>query len=178
MMTDGRRAMRPVKNVPWVVLGVAILLGAAWVLAVESGTVEGTLTVDGEATTLTHAYAHQRTGHFDQTKLDAVVILCDKELTEAAVMDQNERLKMEKEGPFHALELSISHEGKLTNVKVRHPVFDWGPSGNSTRFTLTLDRYDEAGVAGKITCNGERKAKGHAFTFAATFAVEYTKPAQ
>jgi hypothetical protein len=145
---------------------------------VESGTVEGTLTVDGEATPLIYAYAFQRTGHFDQTKLDARVILCDKELTEAAVMDQNERLKMEKAGPFHALEFSISHEGKLTNVKVRHPVYEWGPTGNSTRFKLTLDRYDETGAAGKITCDGERKAKGHAFTFEASFAVEYTKPAE
>ncbi|MBN2433183.1 MAG: hypothetical protein JXQ27_17065 [Acidobacteria bacterium] len=177
-MMVGCKARRWKKNAPLAVLLVTLVLGAAWVLAVESGTVEGTLTVDGEATTLTNAYAHQRMGHFDPSKLDAVVILCDKELTEAAVMDQNERLKMEKAGPFHALELSISHEGKLTSVKVRHPVYDWGPSGNSTRYKLTLDRYDETGVAGKITCDGERITKGHAFTFAATFAVEYTKPAE
>jgi len=170
--------MPPVRRIvsrsalPALLVMVAALC-APWALAVKPGQVEGTLTVNGEATALTHAYAHRRAGHFDPGQLDAVVLLCDRELPAAAVTDPNERLKLEKAGNLRALELTISHEGKLTAIKVRHPAFGHGPSGNSTRYRLTLDRYDATGLAGRLTCDGERKEKGIGFTFAAEFAAYY-----
>jgi len=166
----GRRIVRPFLPALMVLLAA---LCASWAPAGEPGRIAGTLTVDGVSTTLTHVYTHQRPGHFDPGQLDAVVILCDRELPGAAVTDPNERLKLEKAGNLRALELTISHEGKLTAVKVRHPAFGHGPSGNSTRYRLTLERYDKTGLAGRLTCDGERKEKGIGFTFAAEFAADY-----
>ena len=169
-----RVAGRPIeRSARLAFLSLVAALCTLWALAGDPGRIEGALTVNGEATALTHVYAHQRPGHFDSNRLDAVVILCDRELSGDAVMDPNERLKLEKAGNLRALELTVSPEGKLTNVKIRHPAFEWGPSGNSTRYKLTFDRYDETGLAGRITCNGERKEKGVGFTFSAEFAVDY-----
>ena len=166
----GRRIARTALPAFLVLVGA---LCASWARAGEPGRVTGTLTVDGVSTTLTHVYAYQRSGHFDPGQLDAVVLLCDRELPAAAVTDPSERLKLEKAGNLRAMELTISHEGKLTTVKVRHPAFGHGPSGNSTRYRLTLDRYNEIGLAGRLTCDGERKEKGIGFTFAAEFAADY-----
>ncbi|HQF87859.1 MAG TPA: hypothetical protein PLN26_11555 [Acidobacteriota bacterium] len=178
MTPDGRYVPRVAgRRIAWTTLPAFLVLMAAlcapWTLAVKPGQVEGTLTVNGESTALTHAYAQWRAGHFHLSQLDAVVLLCDRELPGAAVTDQNERLKLEKAGNLRALDLTISHEGKPTAVKARHPAFGLGSSGNSTHNRLPLDRYDETGLAGRLTRDSEWKEKGIGFTFAAEFAADY-----
>jgi hypothetical protein len=70
------------------------------------GKAEGTITVNGKTTKLTHAYARAVPGFFDKTKEDVEVILSDAALDGKALTDQFERIHMADAGKLHAFEMT------------------------------------------------------------------------
>jgi|GEM_PF-504660 len=141
--------------------------------AVESGSVEGQLMVNGEATALNYVYACQKPGFFDKSQLDSIVILSSMELPANALSDQFERLRLQRESGLVCLELTIDSGQNLISVSLRHSGFRVNPSGNSTHYVLEVDRFDDQVVAGNVYCTKEQEFAGATFRFDAKFHVSY-----
>jgi len=69
------------------------LFAALPALAAGPGTAAGTLTVNGKAAKLTHAYAARRADPFDKSKQATYIVLADQEVPPAAVFDMAEMMK-------------------------------------------------------------------------------------
>ncbi len=134
------------------------LLAAPAVLAAD-GKAEGTITVNGKTTKLTHAYARAVKGFFDKTKEDVEVILSDVPLEGKALEDQFERIHMADAGKLHAFEITIDADGKPISTAFRDAGFKKAsPSGLSSEDVFTKKTFDGKTVEGRY-----KAAKTHEF---------------
>ena len=123
------------------------------------GKAEGTITVNGKTTKLTHAYARAVPGFFDKTKEDVEVILSDVALEGKALTDQFERIHMADAGTLHAFEITFGADGVPTSTAFRDNGFKKAsPSGLSTADVFTKKVFD-----GKTIEGGYKSAKPHEF---------------
>jgi hypothetical protein len=131
------------------------------------GKAEGTITVNGKTTKLTHAYARAVKGFFDKTKEDVEVILTDVPLEAKALEDQFERIHMADAGKLHAFEITIDADGKVVSTAFRDAGFKKAsPSGLSSEDVFTKKTFDGKTVEGRY-----KSAKTHEF-FGETYAFD------
>jgi hypothetical protein len=131
------------------------------------GRAEGTITVNGKTTKLTHAYARAVKGFFDKTKEDVEVILSDVPLEAKALEDQFERSRMADAGKLHAFEITIDADGKPVSTAFRDNGFrKASPSGLSSEDVFTKKTFDGKTVEGRY-----KSAKPHEF-FGDTYAFD------
>ena len=74
---------------------IAVPAGAA-------GTASGTLTINGKAVNLTHAYAARKADPFDKTKQVSYILLADQEVPLAAVHDMGEMMMYDNDHHLNA----------------------------------------------------------------------------
>lgn len=140
-------------------LFAAFGLLAAPAARAADGTAEGTITVNGRTTKLTHAYARAVKGFFDKTKEDVEVILSDVPLEGKALEDQFERIHMAEAGKLHAFEITIDAEGRAISTAFRDNGFKGAsPSGLSSADVFTKKVFD-----GKTVEASYKSAKPHEF---------------
>ena len=131
------------------------------------GKAEGTITVNGKTTKLTHAYARAVPGFFDKTKEDVEVVLTDVPLEGKALTDQFERIHMADAGKLHAFEITLDADGKPISTAFRDNGFKKAsPSGLSTADVFTKKVFD-----GKTVEGSYKSAKPHEF-FGDTYAFD------
>ncbi|HQR45462.1 MAG TPA: hypothetical protein PLB02_06145 [Thermoanaerobaculia bacterium] len=119
--------------------------------AADEGKADGTLTVAKTSVKLVHVYAQAQKGFFDAKVDDVLVLLTDVPLSGAALTDQFERRKMEKEGKLHSVEAVINAKGQAINVTVRDQAFGGPPvSGGSTEDVFDSKTNDGKTIAGRL----------------------------
>lgn len=101
--------------------GIALLL-CALPLAASTATVDGTLTVNGTSTKLTHVYAVTRANPFDKAKSATLLIATDTELPPAALVDEFEFMRATMKLPFSGIECLIDPaDGSVSTLVVHSP---------------------------------------------------------
>ncbi|MEP7043478.1 MAG: hypothetical protein ABI843_10475 [Dokdonella sp.] len=94
-------------------LGYALLLGVVCPLlaSAQEGTAKGSMTVNGKAIVLSHAYAFAQPNHFDKEREDLRVILTDKPISDDALRHDRDQLdKQAAAGTLHAIAVTIGND--------------------------------------------------------------------
>ncbi len=140
------------------------------------GKAEGTITVNGKTTKLTHAYARAVPGFFDKTKEDVEVILSDIALEGKALTDQFERIHMADAGKLHAFEITLDADGKPISTAFRDNGFKKAsPSGLSSEDVFTKKVLDAKAVAGSYKSAKVHDFFGEKYSFDVSFSAEITR---
>src|SRR5512140_3291271 len=137
------------------------------------GKAEGTITVNGKTTKLTHAYARAVKGFFDKTKEDVEVILSDVPLEAKALEDQFERMHMAEAGKLHAFEITIGADGTPTSTSFRDNGFKKAsPSGLSSDDVFTKKVFDGKTVEARYKSAKQREFFGDTYAFDVSFKAD------
>ena len=137
------------------------------------GKAEGTITVNGKTTKLTHAYARSVKGFFDKTKEDVEVILTDVPLEANALEDQFERIHMADAGKLHAFEITIDADGKVVSTAFRDAGFKKAsPSGLSSEDVFTKKTFDGKTVEGRYKSAKPHEFFGETYSFDVSFKAD------
>ncbi len=159
-------------------LAVGAVLGllAAPAARAADGTAQGTVTVNGTTTKLSHAYARAVPGFFDKTKEDVVVILTDVPLEPKALEDDFERIHMADAGKLHAFEITLGADGKPISTSFRDNGFKKAsPSGLSSADVFTKKIFDEKTVSGSYKSDKPHEFFGDTYAFDVSFEAEITR---
>jgi len=143
------------------------------------GRAEGTITVNGKTSTLTHAYARAVPGFFDKTKEDVVVILSDVPIEGKALTDEFERIHMADAGKLHAFEITLDADGKPISTAFRDNGFKKAsPSGLSSADVFTKKVFDGKTVEGSYKSAKMHEFFGETYAFDVSFRAEITRAAK
>ena len=143
------------------------------------GKAEGTITVNGKTTKLTHAYARAVKGFFDKTKEDVEVILSDVPLEVKALEDQFERMHMAEAGKLHAFEITIDADGKPISTAFRDNGFKKAsPSGLSSDDVFTKKVFDGKTIEGRYKAAKTHEFFGETYSFDVFFKADITRAAK
>ena len=154
------------------------LLASPAALAAD-GKAEGTLTVNGKTTKLSHAYARAVKGFLDKTKEDVEVILTDVPLESKALEDQFERMHMADAGKLHAFEISLAEDGTPISTSFRDNGFKKAsPSGLSSEDVFTKKVFDGKTVEGRYKSAKLHEFFGDTYAFDVTFSAAITRAAK
>jgi hypothetical protein len=154
-------------------LFAAFGLLAAPAAGAAEGKAEGSITVNGKATKLTHAYARAVPGFFDKTKEDVEVILSDVALEGKALTDQFERIHMAEAGKLHAFEITFGADGVPTSTSFRDNRFKKAsPSGLSSADVFTKKVFDGKTVEGRYKSAKPKDFFGDTYSFDVSFRAD------
>lgn len=135
--------------------------------AQQAGTASGTLTVDGKAVHLDHAYAQVSKNSPEDEQEFIHVILSDMPIPPLH-MGTNALRKMAKEGGLHAVEASLTKDDTVS-VTIFDPLISDGyvPAGSSAKFESQV--FDDKTVAGRLFTEEEGSFFDTHFQFDVTF---------
>ncbi len=157
----------------------ALVCLAAPAARAADGKAEGTITVNGKATKLSHAYARAVPGFFDKKKDDVEVILSDIPLEGKALTDQFERMHMAEAGKLHAFEITIDADGKPISTAFRDSGFKKAsPSGLSSEDVFTKKTFDGKTVEGRYKSAKQHEFFGETYSFDVSFKADITHAAK
>jgi hypothetical protein len=160
-------------NVGILSLAIAtVLLSAVGVaLGDEAGTASGKLTVDGQTTPLTYAYARAGKSFFDPGKEDILIILSDVPIPEAALSDVFARHAMAVEGKLHAVEVSLNSEKQAVSGGLLHEAFSQtqGFVSVTGMHKFEAKTFDGKLVEGKLSMDKPDEFMKKTFQYSATF---------
>ena len=130
---------------------------------------DGKLTVAGQTTKLTQAYAYSTKGFFDEKKDDTVVLLTDRAITEAQLRDGFALRRLAEEGKLSFVQETINTAGQIVNFTVGNKAFKMSPSGGSTEHRFE-GKLDGKTISGKIFTRGLQESFGGTkYEYAASF---------
>ena len=160
------------------VLATLALLAAPAARAAD-GKAEGTITVNGKTSKLSHAYARAVKGFFDKTKEDVEVILSDAPLEGKALLDQFERSHMADAGKLHAFEITFDADGKPISTAFRDNGFKKAsPSGLSSDDVFTKKVFDGKTIEGRYKAAKTHEFFGETYSFDVFFKADITRAAK
>ena len=163
------------------IAGAALGLVAMSLLATDGsadstpvpGKAEGTLTVNGKATTVAYAYARSVPGFADPNTPDVQVILSDVPLDANALSDDVVRVEMAKQGKLHAFEITIDASGTPVSTAWRHDGFNGPmPSGLSSDDVFTKKVFDGKVVEGTYKSGPNDEFFGNTYAFDVSFRAD------
>ncbi len=114
------------------------------------GKAKGQLIVNGKSTALRHGYALVQSSPFDVQKEMIIIIISNIPLSDKALLDGNERTKLERVGKLHGLELTINPDMAMVSTRVYHPAFKASPTGLSAHEICELTKGKNDIVHGKV----------------------------
>ncbi len=130
---------------------------------------DGKLTVAGQTTKLTQAYAYSTKGFFDEKKDDTVVLLTDRAITDAQLRDGFALRHLAEEGKLTFIQETINAAGQIVNFTVGNKAFKMSPSGGSTEHRFE-GKLDNKSIAGKVFTRGLQESFGGTkYEYSATF---------
>ena len=146
---------------------VVLSLFLAAASAQQAGTANGTLTVNGKAAKLNHAYAQVSKNNPEDTDEFIRVLLSDVPIP-LLHMGDNALRKMAKEGKLHAVEVSLTKDDTLGST-IFDPSIDNGyvPAGSSPKFEPQV--FDGKTAAGRLFTEEEGSFFDTHYQFDVTF---------
>ena len=146
---------------------VVLSLFAASALAQQSGTASGTLTVNGKAVQLNHAYAQVSKNNPGDTEEFIRVILSDVPIPPLRTSDDALR-RMAREGQLHAVEVSLTKDDTISGTIFGPSISDgYVPGGSSAKFESQV--FDGKTVAGRLFTEEEGSFFDTHYQFDLTF---------
>ncbi len=152
-------------------LGIVVLVGVP--LTHAQNAAEGSLTVDGEQTAISHVYADMFDG-------DITIVLTSETIPKESVPDGVYDLG--KQGKFKGIVFIVSGETqalltggieKLINAIHFPPL--WNQLGSIGDGTLTISKFSEDILEGRIATSSDNKLAGHTFSYEISFSVSVKK---
>ena len=154
------------------VLLISIFIGASPYACAEN-LAEGSLTVDGERTAIKHVYADVFDG-------DITIVLTSKPIPQEMVPDGVYNLG--KQGKFRGIVFAVSGEThalltggieKLINAIHFPPT--WNKLGSVGNGALTISKFNDDMLTGKIATQSDNELAGHTFSYEISFSVSLKK---
>lgn len=142
-----------------------------------NGKADGELVINGEKTPLQYAYAYQKPGFSDPTKMNTVVILSNMELDDEALNSWSRRAELEEIGKLQCVELTINTDNRVISRRLRHHAFEAGLSGVSSQEVFEPQTIGEDIVAGKAYSKAEHDFFGVTYEYRASFRAQVKEPA-
>ena len=135
--------------------------------AQQAGTASGTLTVNGKATKLNHAYAQVTKNNPEDTDEFVRVLLSDVPIPPLH-MGANALRKMAKDGQLHAVEVSLTKDDTIAATIFDPSISDgYVPAGSSWKFEPQV--FDGKTAAGRVFTEEEGSFFDTHFQFDVTF---------
>ena len=155
-----------------------ILLLAPSLLAAEPGRASGSLTIDGQTTTLAFAYSHPEEDLYDSARQDTDVVLLDRDAEAAVVLSDWELAQAAKSG---VVSLVLRLDGtKVLNARLNAPGLDGTSVLPGPWFTFRPATAAAGQTAGTVTL-AAHAVNGHSvagtFEFNATLVAPPPEPA-
>ena len=113
---------------------------------------DGKLTVAGQTTKLTQAYAYSKKGP-PGDKDATVVVLTDRAITDAQLRDGFALSRLAEEDKLSFVQQTINLGGQIVNFAVGHRAFKMSASGASTEHRFE-GKVDGKTVSGKVYTRG------------------------
>ena len=158
-----------------VALAVLLLSAVSSRAFAQDGTATGHLTLNGETTPLTHAYASAQPGFFDKAREDIRILLSDVELPDSALGDVFELIHMGRDGRAHVVEVVLDADGAPISGAIYAKAFDGSVSVTGMhRFAKQV--FERARVAGRLSMDEPKSFHGVTFQYDATFAARIPRP--
>jgi hypothetical protein len=154
-----------------VVLAFATLVAAAVPSGVsaQDGTASGHLTLNGETTPLTRAYASAQPGFFDKTREDIRILLSDVELPDSALEDVFELIHLGRDGKARIVEVVLDADAAPISGAIYAKAFDGSVSVTGMhRFARQV--VEHGLVAGRLSMDEPKSFQGVTFQYDATFS--------
>jgi hypothetical protein len=149
------------------------------ILTLAAGAVLGakgpTLTMDGGATELGHAYAFESPNEFSPDAHDVTVLFADRELKSAILANPLELRKMLMEGGLHLLAVSIDGDKQPYSLVLVHQTL--GPGillAGGPQIGLEVKKFTSSHVKGRIFTDAPKKMMDHSWTFDGPFDLPLT----
>ncbi len=158
--------------------GIAVVTAGATAVARQApaaGKASGTITVDGKAMTLAHAYAWAEPNTFDKQKTDVVVLLTEKPVPPEAFTGVEGLLAVGRRIQGFVL-YAIDDQGSLTREVVDHPALggQWIQMSGATRSSFTKKTFSPQRVEGAFQTDGVEKVLGHSYQATVQAAADVT----
>lgn len=133
----------------------------------QQGTASGTLTVNGKATQLNHAYAQVSKNNPGDTEEFIRVILSDVPIPPLRMSDDALR-RLAKEGQLHAVEVSLTKDDTISATVYDPSISDgYVPAGSKSKFEPQV--FDGKTVAGRLFTEEEGSFFDTHYQFDLTF---------
>jgi hypothetical protein len=151
-------------------VGLMLAAGGAW--AQSSGTVEGTLTLNGKTIRLGAVRACIERHDIDDNEPKVVVLMTGEPVDPPAGCGSDELQRLAASGGLAGVRVTFDVRGKPFHGTVYHGSLSAGfvPAGFDHRFEPKA--FDERHVAGRLHMADEGEFAGDRFRYDATFAVE------
>lgn len=153
-----------------IISGLFTLAGMP-IVGAESGRVNGELTVNGEVTTLSYVYAVNKQGTFDESTTETEVIFSDVPLSDEAVKNWVERVKLARAGKLKCIVFTIEASKRVQRFHIFYSSSMDNVTGSSTATVFEEKAYSSRMVAGKIYFPDPFEMFGDEIEFSASFNV-------
>ncbi len=152
-----------------IILVIIVLLISISLLNSDSKNEKSELTVNKEVYKLKYNYASYQNGFFDKGVDDILLILSDIPLKKKLLNDVFKRMKLEKKGKLHCLEITLNWKNMIINIKTRDKSFQFTPSSSNTDFVFEPMKTTKNTIKGRIYSRREQDFLGIKYSFDCTF---------
>ena len=140
---------------------------------IAPNTAQGSITVNGKKTEFRHAYAVTRPARADK-KAETVLVISDKPLAAAAVVDDIERMKVQRRDGLNLIE--VKFDDRKTVVGTNFEVAPLVVSAFSTEFKMTVETATDKVLKGRFNSASDHKMRDNTYTFDVRFNATMTAP--
>ncbi len=164
-----------------VLVGVAaafigsLLASTASFAHAQDGTASGRLTVNAVTVPLAHAYANAQPGFFNKKTEDVRVLLSDVPLSETALTDVFELIKLARRNMVHVVEVLIDANGTPISGAIYAQAFD-GMVSATGMHRFTRESLEHTRIAGRLAVPEPHTFIGVTWQYDATFSAPIPRP--
>ena len=147
---------------------LALVTTSPTAAAITTATAEGTLTVNGEAVPLTHAYASERTASSGSPATDIRLLLTDRPLEAKVLEDEFAVNALARDGKLRGVEIIVSREHGPVSGTILDRAFK-GSMSVAGVHRLELESKGDDRFAGQMYMEGSRTFMDVTFHYRARF---------
>ena len=140
---------------------------------IAPNTAQGSITVNGQKTEFRHAYAVARPARADK-KAETVLVMSDKPLAANAVVDDIERMKVQRRDDLKLIE--IKFDDRKTVVGTNFEVAPLVVSAFSTEFKMTVETFTDKVLKGRFNSVSDHKMRDNTYSFDLRFNATMMAP--
>ena len=150
-------------------LAAAIVFCIAATAYAQPGTATGTMTVNGKAFALRHAYASAQPGFFDKKSEDVRVLLTDVPLDEEQRADVFAISRLARSGQLHGIEVVVDAKGSPMSGAIFVEAFN-GMASVAGMHKFEITAMERKLIAGRMFVEGSRTFDQVTWQYDATFS--------